>query len=733
MLRDITNESFNTLSYHDDCYHLDKQLSNDRVDFDQLDLEDSIMSETPFHFDEVPPQGDLTRSSPGVETGKDSASKMVSKKRRSPRPDYSYPTKRSHVAYSHHSHYPNAQEDSLGSTPSSSKIRYPAYYNYYPYPPPTYQGEHRTPNRHSHQQGGYYTGYSPYPSIYSERSQRDSRSFPLSTVPHAPYDSDEESPPSPPSPGARLPSTTATASTPEKVLDSINAKSPFRSPVRDSSWIGSESKNAIGFRPSPFFQRSPGISGSFDMGTPNGTLMVDDDNLGPIFHAFEASTPCTLRSFDGATLMSIGRSPSNPDDTLSPTAIGRDKQRQRSPLTQHMNDLSSIDNTMLHGNTRSPQIELDHQNPLVGFYHPEGPNDSFDATSSAGGRKYPKASAVTMSGRRDGMPSSRLDPGAEPKQLWPSEPTPKERPSGKAGTPGKVRLEIGGTGSLTTRKSLEGINIMMQPRSSTNQNKNSAERKTSVSGYATTPSGLQTSAQHQRPPHHSYVMGDITTPRKAYSHIRTGHGRHQYPYPPVVGPGRKHAYPQKSESHFSMGGAHKPMYMSYPLSREGNAAAQHHPNIPPSDGKENNKKKGPPKRSPCNCKKSRCLKLYCECFAAERFCQGCNCVDCGNTPEAGEIREKAIKDTRAKNSKAFQNRFSVENSQGGKSTQKVHNMGCKCKKSACLKKYCEVSSYLFLICEYVQIHTNFFIYLLLFQSVSMQGLYVVRSANVSIA
>jgi len=180
-------------------------------------------------------------------------------------------------------------------------------------------------------------------------------------------------------------------------------------------------------------------------------------------------------------------------------------------------------------------------------------------------------------------------------------------------------------------------------------------------------------------------MGDITTPRKAYNQMRSGHVRHQYPYPPMVGSGRKSIYPPKSDSHYSMGGVHKPMYMSHPHSREGNPVSH----IPPSDGKENSKKKSAPKRSPCNCKKSRCLKLYCECFAAERFCQGCNCVDCGNTPESGEIREKAIKDTRAKNSKAFQNRFSVENSQGSKSVQKVHNMGCKCKKSACLKKYCE--------------------------------------------
>ena len=157
----------------------------------------------------------------------------------------------------------------------------------------------------------------------------------------------------------------------------------------------------------------------------------------------------------------------------------------------------------------------------------------------------------------------------------------------------------------------------------------------------------------------------------------------------------KSMYPLKTDHHFTDGGQHKPMYMAHRNPPDGNSIRrQHHNVIPPSAGKENGKKE-PPKRSPCNCKKSRCLKLYCECFAAERFCQGCNCTDCYNTPEAGEIREKAIKDTRAKNSKAFKNRFVVKNAQGSEGAQKVHSMGCKCKKSECLKKYCEVC------CQYV--------------------------------
>lgn len=38
------------------------------------------------------------------------------------------------------------------------------------------------------------------------------------------------------------------------------------------------------------------------------------------------------------------------------------------------------------------------------------------------------------------------------------------------------------------------------------------------------------------------------------------------------------------------------------------------------------------KKKPCNCKQSKCLKLYCECFASGGYCDPttCNCVNCCN-------------------------------------------------------------------------------------------------------
>ena len=32
----------------------------------------------------------------------------------------------------------------------------------------------------------------------------------------------------------------------------------------------------------------------------------------------------------------------------------------------------------------------------------------------------------------------------------------------------------------------------------------------------------------------------------------------------------------------------------------------------------------------CNCQRSRCIKLYCECYANGVHCKDCNCVDCLN-------------------------------------------------------------------------------------------------------
>ena len=45
--------------------------------------------------------------------------------------------------------------------------------------------------------------------------------------------------------------------------------------------------------------------------------------------------------------------------------------------------------------------------------------------------------------------------------------------------------------------------------------------------------------------------------------------------------------------------------------------------------------------NPCGCSRTKCLKLYCECFRNNKFCVDCKCRNCKNKPEHSELRERA--------------------------------------------------------------------------------------------
>ncbi|OMJ84715.1 hypothetical protein SteCoe_14104 [Stentor coeruleus] len=96
----------------------------------------------------------------------------------------------------------------------------------------------------------------------------------------------------------------------------------------------------------------------------------------------------------------------------------------------------------------------------------------------------------------------------------------------------------------------------------------------------------------------------------------------------------------------------------------------------------------PSKRS-CNCKNSKCLKLYCECFAHGEYCNNCNCINCHNNSSSENFRKEAIQGILERNPQAFRPKISPLSPLSLSKDLTRHSKGCACKRTGCLKKYCE--------------------------------------------